>query len=239
MTAHDHKATGGGCCGGAGKVEAVPAAEEQGCCGGHDHTSGTPVAAEPTKTGGCCGGHGANGHHHHGHDQAAHAHMAQTAPADGKVIDPVCGMTVDPLTTPHKATHQGVHHYFCSAGCVVKFQKDPLRYLDPSSAPPPEPVAEGTMFTCPMHLEIQQIGPGTCPICGMALEPMMVTADAGPNEELIDMTRRFWAGLVLTLPVLALEMGGHIFGWDPLPHGWSSWVQLLLATPVVLWAGWP
>jgi Cu+-exporting ATPase len=194
-------------------------------------------------SGGCCGGkhhdhHDHHDHDHHYHDHAHHGH-ALAAAADGKVIDPVCGMTVDPATTPHKTTLNGVEHYFCSAGCVTKFRADPQRYLDPASAPPPEPVPEGTLFTCPMHLEIQQIGPGTCPICGMALEPMMVTADAGPNEELIDMTRRFWAGLALALPVFVLEMGGHLFGWNPLPHGWSSWVQLALATPVVLWAGWP
>ncbi|MGU9979244.1 heavy metal translocating P-type ATPase [Phreatobacter sp. HK31-P] len=242
MTDHDHKAPGG-CCGGAGKAEAVqPGAADQGCCGGKDKGTVATTAA-PANAGGCCGGHEhgpAHDHspaHDHGHSHG-HGH-ADAAVADGKVIDPVCGMTVDPLTTPHKTTHKGIEHYFCSAGCVVKFTKDPQRYLDPSSAPPAEPVPEGTMFTCPMHLEIQQIGPGTCPICGMALEPMMVTADAGPNEELIDMTRRFWAGLVLTLPVLALEMGGHLFGWDPLPHGWSNWVQLVFATPVVLWAGWP
>ena len=240
MTAHDHKASGG-CCGGkdhgaaAAPVEA--AAESGGCCGGHDHASTAAAGTAPSRTGGCCGGHD-HAHHDHAHDHG-HGHVHHPAPADGRVIDPVCGMTVDPATTPHKTTLKGVEHYFCSAGCVVKFTKDPQRYLDPSSAPPAEPVPEGTMFTCPMHLEIQQIGPGTCPICGMALEPMLVTADAGPNEELIDMTRRFWAGLALALPVFALEMGGHVFGWNPLPHGWSNWVQLLLATPVVLWAGWP
>jgi Cu+-exporting ATPase len=240
MTAHDHKASGG-CCGGkdhgAAAAPAEAAAESGGCCGGHDHASTAAAGTAPSRAGGCCGGHD-HAHHDHAHDHG-HGHAHHPAPADGKVIDPVCGMMVDPATTPHKTTLKGVEHYFCSAGCVVKFTKDPQRYLDPSSAPPPEPVPEGTMFTCPMHLEIQQIGPGTCPICGMALEPMLVTADAGPNEELIDMTRRFWAGLALALPVFALEMGGHVFGWNPLPHGWSNWVQLLLATPVVLWAGWP
>jgi Cu+-exporting ATPase len=240
MTAHDHKASGG-CCGGkdhgAAAAPAEAAAESGGCCGGHDHASTAAAGTAPSRAGGCCGGHD-HAHHDHAHDHG-HGHVHHPAPADGKVIDPVCGMTVDPATTPHKTTLKGVEHYFCSAGCVVKFTKDPQRYLDPSSAPPPEQVPEGTMFTCPMHLEIQQIGPGTCPICGMALEPMLVTADAGPNEELIDMTRRFWAGLALALPVFALEMGGHVFGWNPLPHGWSNWVQLLLATPVVLWAGWP
>ena len=99
---------------------------------------------------------------------------------------------------------------------------------------------EGTIYTCPMHPEIRQVGPGSCPICGMALEPVLVSAEAGPNHELIDMTRRFWIGLVLSLPVVALEMGGHLTGLDHLVRQQTSnWIQMLLATPVVLWAGWP
>jgi len=97
----------------------------------------------------------------------------------------------------------------------------------------------GTIFTCPMHPEVRQDGPGSCPICGMALEPEMPTADAGPNHELMDMRRRFFVGLALALPVVALEMGGHLLGWHPLSSRASNWVQLALATPVVLWAGWP
>jgi Cu+-exporting ATPase len=147
-------------------------------------------------------------------------------------------MTVDPHTATLKSEHGGRTYYFCSAGCKTKFDANPKKYLDKASQPA-EPVPEGTTYTCPMHPEVQQVGPGSCPICGMALEPMMITADQGPNEELIDMVRRFWIGLALTLPVFVLEMGGHVFGWDPLPHGWSPWVQLVLATPVVLWAGWP
>ena len=115
----------------------------------------------------------------------------------------------------------------------------PQKYLDPA-ARAAEPVVPGAIYTCPMHPEIRQVGPGSCPICGMALEPEMVSADAGPNPELADMARRLWIGLALTAPVFALEMGGHLFDL----HGWigqqtSNWVQLLLATPVVLWAGWP
>lgn len=120
-----------------------------------------------------------------------------------------------------------------------KFLADPERYLDPAAAKA-EPVPEGTIYTCPMHPEIRQVGPGSCPICGMALEPVLVSLDAGPNEELIDMTRRFWIGLVLTLPVFVLEMGGHLLGLDHLiSQRTSNWIQMLLATPVVLWAGWP
>ncbi len=154
-------------------------------------------------------------------------------------IDPVCGMTVNPETTPHKTTHDGVHHYFCSAGCAAKFVGNPAHYH--GDAPRPAPVAApGTIWTCPMHSEIRQPGPGNCPICGMALEPETVTADAGPNPELADMTRRFWIGLILALPVLALEMGGHLTGlMMMIPRQTSNLIQSALATPVVLWAGWP
>ena len=147
-------------------------------------------------------------------------------------------MTVDPHKTPHRHTHQGHPYYFCSAGCQTKFAADPAKYLDPSKRGPAQPVPEGTIYTCPMHPEIRQEGPGSCPICGMALEPEMPSADTGPNPELADMTRRFWIGLALSVPVVVLEMGGHLFGHlvgQPL----SNWIQFLLATPVVLWAGWP
>jgi Cu+-exporting ATPase len=152
------------------------------------------------------------------------------------VIDPVCGMTVDPHTTPHRHQHQGRTYYFCSAGCRGKFAADPARYLGGKQAP----VAGDAIYTCPMHPEIRQVGPGSCPICGMALEPELAAPSGGPNPELIDMTRRFWIGLALALPVVVLEMGGHLFG----AHAWigqtpSNWIQLAFATPVVLWAGWP
>jgi Cu+-exporting ATPase len=152
--------------------------------------------------------------------------------------DPVCGMTVDPATTPHHADHDGQTFHFCSAGCRAKFVGDPGRYLAP--AEPAEPVPPGTIYTCPMHPEIRQEGPGSCPICGMALEPEMASLDSGPNPELVDFTRRFWVGAVLTLPLLVVEMGGHLLG---LHFPWSmqtgAWIQLALATPVVLWSGWP
>jgi Cu+-exporting ATPase len=152
-------------------------------------------------------------------------------------IDPVCGMTVDPQTAKHRADYHGTTYYFCAASCRTKFVADPQKYLGKRE---PEPVVEGATYTCPMHPEIRQIGPGPCPICGMALEPEMVTADSGPNPELADMTRRFWIGLVLAIPVMALEMGGHFVG----PHDWveptlSNYIQFAFATPVVLWAGWP
>jgi len=155
------------------------------------------------------------------------------------VTDPVCGMSVDPATTPHHAEHQGEAFHFCSAGCRTKFIADPLKYLSKDRAEDP-PAPPGTIYTCPMHPEIRQVGPGSCPICGMALEPETITADSGPNPELADMTRRFWVAVALSLPVFALEMGGHLFNLHHyLPGQWSNWIQFALATPVVLWAGWP
>ena len=152
-------------------------------------------------------------------------------------IDPVCGMTVDPHTAKHRAEHRGHTYFFCSAGCRTKFVGDPQKYLGKRE---PELVAEGTVYTCPMHPEIRQIGPGSCPICGMALEPEIASADTGPNPELVDMKRRFWIGLILSLPVLALEMGGHLTNLHMLLGKiLSNWIQFALATPVVLWAGWP
>ncbi|MCC7273572.1 MAG: heavy metal translocating P-type ATPase [Alphaproteobacteria bacterium] len=172
-----------------------------------------------------------------GGGRAAHGGHADAAPGGPCAIDPVCGMTVDPHTAQHRAAHGGRTWYFCSAGCRTKFVADPAKYLGPRQ---PEPVVAGAVYTCPMHPEVRQVGPGSCPICGMALEPEVATADAGPNPELTDMTRRFWIGLALALPVFALEMGGHLTGL----HMWlgaraSAWTQLALATPVVLWAGWP
>ena len=168
---------------------------------------------------GCCGGHG-----------------KATA---NTVTDPVCGMSVDPATAKHRHTHQGHDYFFCSAGCRTKFIADPQKYLS-AQQPKAANVPEGTIYTCPMHPQIRQVGPGSCPICGMALEPELVSADSGPNPELADMTRRFWIGLVLTLPVFVLEMGAHLTGAHGfVPQPWSNLIQFALATPVVLWAGWP
>ncbi|MEO0031193.1 MAG: hypothetical protein RIS94_951 [Pseudomonadota bacterium] len=164
----------------------------------------------------------------HAHD--GHMHAATT--------DPVCGMTVDPAKTPHHASHAGAEWHFCSAGCRTKFIADPERYLTPQA---PVEAPEGTIWTCPMHPEVRQDHAGACPICGMALEPETITADTGPSPELADMTRRLWIALALAVPVFVLEMGGHL--WPMLHHivpaRVSTWVQMVLATPVVLWAGWP
>ena len=162
----------------------------------------------------------------HHHDNAAEG-----------VIDPVCGMTVDPHTAKHRADYRSHTYYFCSTGCREKFVADPQKYLGARQA---ETVPEGTIYTCPMHPQIRQIGPGSCPICGMALEPEIAGTEVGPNPELVDMTRRFWIGLVLSLPVVALEMGGHLTNLHMLlGKNLSNWIQFVLATPVVLWAGWP
>ncbi len=173
----------------------------------------------------------ADRHSEHG---CAHADSKEIGPA----TDPVCGMKVDPATAKHCAEHRGQTFFFCSGGCKAKFEADPTRYLHP--APAPEIAAPGAIYTCPMHPEIRQGGPGSCPICGMALEPLLVSRDAAPNPELHDISRRFWIALALTTPVFMLEMGGHLFGLtDRIGQQASNIVQMVLATPVVLWAGWP
>ncbi len=162
-----------------------------------------------------------------------HHHLAAAA---GGVIDPVCGMTVDPHTAKHRADYRGHTYYFCAAGCRAKFIADPQKYLDKRE---PEPVVESATYTCPMHPEIRQVGPGACPICGMALEPEIATADTGPNPELADMTQRFWIGLALSVPVTVLEMGAHFVGaYNWVDPTLSNYIQFAFATPVVMWAGW-
>jgi Cu+-exporting ATPase len=168
-------------------------------------------------------------HHHHHHDHASPPAMAR---------DPVCGMTVEVVKTGHHAEHAGRAYHFCSAGCRAKFVAEPGRYLEPKAAPPPP--AEGVIYTCPMHPEIRRNAPGSCPICGMALEPETPGLEDGPSPELTDMGRRFWIGLALALPLLVIDMGGHLFGLAmPWPHVATPWIELALAAPVVLWAGWP
>ena len=152
--------------------------------------------------------------------------------------DPVCGMAVDPATTTHHARHDGSDYPFCSDGCRRKFIADPQRYLTPD-ADAAEPVPAGTLYTCPMHPEIEQEGPGTCPLCGMALEPAMPSLEEGENPELTDFRRRFWWSLPLSVATMALAM----LAMTPVLRGLSPdlrvWIELALATPVVLWAGWP
>jgi Cu+-exporting ATPase len=165
-------------------------------------------------------------------------HPAEGAAAS-MAIDPVCGMTVDPHSAKHRASHRGQPYYFCCAGCKTKFEADPNRYLE-TGKQAAEPVPEGTVYTCPMHPEIRQIGPGSYPICGMALEPELPSASEEPDPELSDMSRRFWVSLAFTFPVLILDMGDHIFGFGHrIGHLALNWVQLAFATPVVVWGGRP
>jgi Cu+-exporting ATPase len=165
------------------------------------------------------------------------------AHAPAEVLDPVCGMTISPADAVGTADYKGQTYYFCSDSCLEQFRADPARFVDPERKnEAPAPVDMEAEYTCPMHPEIRQKGPGSCPICGMALEPVTVTLEDQPNEELIDMTRRFRWSLALTAPVLALMVDEFIPG-QPLhallPPGVLNWLELALATPVVLWAGWP
>ncbi|MBS0412707.1 MAG: YHS domain-containing protein, partial [Proteobacteria bacterium] len=172
-------------------------------------------------------------HHDHSHDGAHPAHEAGES-----VLDPVCGMTVKLNAGKPSFEHHGTTFHFCSNGCRTKFEADPDKYLNPRAPEPPAP--PGTIYTCPMHPQIRQEGPGACPICGMALEPETVSADQGANPEIADFTRRFWVGLALSLPLLVVEMGGHVFGLRlPIPPPVNAWGQFALATPVVWWAGLP
>jgi Cu+-exporting ATPase len=166
------------------------------------------------------------------HDHAHHDH-------EHTVKDPVCSMTVDPHTAKHRAEHAGHVYYFCAARCQEKFVADPTAYLAERRATPA--VLAGTLYTCPMHPEVQQVGAGDCPKCGMALEPMMPSLDEDDGGELHSMTRRFWTLLALTLPVFLLAMGPHLFGWH-LPAPWAGvagWIEAMLASVVVLWGGAP
>ncbi len=183
--------------------------------------------------------------HHHASSEPMNAHP------DGRQLDPVCHMRVDPARAAGRAEHKGHVYYFCSVGCQRKFVAAPQRYLQPqlvtlgglpSSQAAPTAAERATNYTCPMHPEIVQHGPGSCPKCGMALEPMEISLDDAPNPELVEMRRRFWICLALTLPLLVLSMGQMIPGFGL--HAFLSsaawpWLQFALATPVVLWGAWP
>ena len=157
-------------------------------------------------------------------------------------------MAVDPERTEHHYRYGATEYHFCSARCRERFAASPDGYLQHGAEDPavahsplgtqsePEP---GTIWTCPMHPEIRRPGPGSCPICGMALEPLEPSLEEGPNPELIDMSRRLWISAALSFPLVVLTLGADLFSWHPLPMDLSLWVQLALATPVVLWGGWP
>jgi Cu+-exporting ATPase len=180
----------------------------------------------------------------HSHAARAHGHHdhARHGGATGTAIDPVCGMTVDPASA---LTHRHGEHdyYFCNPRCRDKFVAAPAQYLKPAAEPKAQPPAPaGSVWTCPMHPEIRRDAPGPCPICGMALEPLAPSAEEGENAELTDMTRRFWIGVALTAPLLWSMLGELLPSINPMrfvSHGAFAWAQLVLATPVVLWGGWP
>ncbi len=195
--------------------------------------------------------------HHEPAHAAPPARGADPAAATRSAKDPVCGMTVDPARAKHQLEHEGETVFFCSAGCLAKFRADPARYTQektPQGAEPQKPrpaapaatrAASGSAeYTCPMHPEIVQKGPGSCPLCGMALEPKEMTADASPaeNAELVDMQRRFLVSAALTLPLFVLAMAEMLPG-DPIGHAVGMdrrpWIELFLCAPVVLWGGWP
>ena len=171
------------------------------------------------------------------HNPSVHAtHGTETdPPAPVSDKDPVCGMTVKP-DSPHQAVHAGHTFRFCSEKCLTKFTAEPQRYLTPTPEAA-EVAPTGTEYTCPMHPEVRQIGPGTCPKCGMALEPVLPELNEGEDPELVDFRRRFWWTLPLSVAVTAIAMSGGLF--DPLLGAARPWVELALATPVVLWAGFP
>ncbi len=177
-------------------------------------------------------------HASHHPPEAVGASPPVEAPATVK--DPVCGMNVTPgKAKGGAATHEGREYWFCNPKCREKFVADPAKYVAPPVQAPPVTAAEAeAMYTCPMHPEIRQRGPGSCPKCGMALEPEMPSVEEGPNPELVDMTRRFWISAAITLPLLVLAMG-EVVGFAPLSPQVRSWVELVLAAPVVLWGGWP
>lgn len=171
-------------------------------------------------------------------DKEVVQHGEMTATPSGTEIDPVCGMTVNPATAAGKYDHNGKTYYFCSNGCLTKFGNNPESFLKPK--PKDNDIPTDVEYTCPMHPQIVQIGPGSCPICGMALEPKVISLDDGPDPELVDMQRRFWICAVLTLPAFMLAMGEMFPGFQAVVSPKISvWIQFILATPVVLWGGLP
>lgn len=166
------------------------------------------------------------------------ASSSRSAETTGR--DPVCGMSVDVATSQHRLTYDHTDYAFCSARCLDRFQTDPEKFLNPT--PDETPADPGAIYTCPMHPEVRQVGPGDCPKCGMALEPEDVTAETGPNPEYVDFSRRFWVGVALGVPLVILAMGAHLpfLGLnDVVPHSVNHWIQIVLATPIVLWCGLP
>jgi Cu+-exporting ATPase len=188
--------------------------------------------------------HGHAGHHHAeaAGDACCGGNQETSDETPAVAIDPVCGMKVKRGTAKHRFEYGAREYLFCGGRCRERFEADPESFLkskEPERQKAEPALPAGTIYTCPMHPEVRQVGPGSCPICGMALEPEQISLDQGPDPELIDMTRRFRVALPLTLPVFAIEMGRHVGVMDLVSPWWSNWISFVLSTPVVLWAGAP
>ncbi|RUX32216.1 heavy metal translocating P-type ATPase [Mesorhizobium sp. M7A.F.Ca.US.011.01.1.1] len=224
---HDHHAHGS-CCSTKGAVPTTKSVVRDPVCG----MTVDPVAGKPTTE--------HDGHPYHFCSQGCRTKFVAEPEKFLTATDPVCGMSVDRATARHFARHEGQGFYFCSAACQAKFEAEPQKYL--GDRPAPQPMPKGTQYTCPMHPEIIRDKPGSCPICGMALEPMGVpTGDEGPNPELVDFTRRFWVSAVLSVPLLIIAMAPMIgLMFEGLVEDRTKvWIELVLASPVVLWAAFP
>lgn len=224
---HDHHAHGS-CCSTKGAVPTTKSVVRDPVCG----MTVDPVAGKPTTE--------HNGHPYHFCSQGCRAKFVAEPEKFLTATDPVCGMSVDRATARHFARHEGQGFHFCSAACQAKFEAEPQKYL--GDRPAPQPMPKGTQYTCPMHPEIIRDKPGSCPICGMALEPMGVpTGDEGPNPELVDFTRRFWVSVALSVPLLIIAMAPMIgLTFEGLVEDRAKvWIELVLASPVVLWAAFP
>ncbi len=227
-TPHHGHGSGGSCCSGATALADTAEVVRDPVCG----MTVDPEAGKPSLV--------HDGHTYHFCCESCRTKFAADPDACITAKDPVCGMKVDRASARHFLRHQGERHYFCSARCLEKFEAEPEKYL--GDRPAPEPMPAGTQYTCPMHPEIVQDGPGDCPLCGMALEPMGVpTGEEGPNPELVDFTRRFWVSVALALPLVVISMGPMV-GLpvrDWLGERVAVWAEFALATPVVLWAAFP
>ncbi len=230
-------------------TEETATSHTDGCCGGHGalHPPGQEQKARDPVCGMSVDVATAKHHLHHGDRDFFFCSAGCMTKFEGdpehylnlRVKDPVCGMDVAPATAKHQTRHAGKSYFFCSAGCCAKFEAEPTHYLGDTPAAPAVDAPAGTIFTCPMHPEIRQVGEGSCPICGMALEPEMPSAEAGPNAEYIDMLRRLILAGPLCAPVIILDMNGHFSEFHWLSPQVSNLIQFVFATPVVVWAGWP
>ncbi|MBZ9813164.1 heavy metal translocating P-type ATPase [Mesorhizobium sp. CA7] len=225
---HHHHAHGGGCCSAKNVAPDTEAVIRDPVCG----MTVDPAAGKPTAE------HG--GRTFHFCSERCRTKFQAEPEGYLTATDPVCGMSVDRASAKHFVRHEGQGFYFCSPGCKAKFEAEPAKYL--AGRPEPQPMPKGTQYTCPMHPEIIRDKPGSCPICGMALEPIGVpTGEEGPNPELVDFTRRFWVSAVLSVPLLIIAMAPMLgFSFETLIDGRTkTWIELALASPVVLWAAFP